>query len=267
MKQISEFILEQLDCINESIASTIVNKWLDTYKSNFDFRLLKRSFQWDKITDEDLQEFSTYDAKKLAYKRNSTQDIFWCDENDIIIGWTSGNFRWNVFDYGKFHKIKSIMPIINAADHAYIVDEKFSTNDLRKTRKEARENALALKTEEQVRKENIVRYQNILRDKKIEDGSMFADIKARFEITTERYNSIFENLDPMDEKNFSLKIEMLKNISKAYVDVLNNIESLKNQYDYEKNNTNTFWNPMTEMKSYFEKCDVAIAKFNSLFTE
>lgn len=269
MKDISQFILENLETINEDIASSIVNNWLISLKQSWNRDIFFKGWQWDKITDDDMQWYDQMEAKKLAYKRNSDVSLFWVDNNDKLIAETHGNYAWHIIDNEQANtnlwKIKSIMPIVRISKGAYMIDNKLSTAELRKQRAEEKAGALALMKEKDVRDENIARYEKILKDNHIKDGSMIADIQARFNEVTERYKTCFENLGNVTDAEFQSKIKRIREVSQYYNMLMDQFARTLSDYEDEKTRIGQSYNIYNFLKKDLENLDKAIKRYNALF--
>ena len=259
MKQISEFILEQL--VTEEFASSIVQTWKEQCSKFYGWKFLMREYQWDKITDNDLIWYDQAEAKKLAYKRNETWTLFWVDSNDVLLGYSTGNYTWSAFDL-QLKKIKSIMPMVRASKGAYAIDDKFSTTTLRAAREEAKRNATALMDNEKIKDENIKRYEKIIKDNKIKDGSLFASLRARFDDLINRYKGVFDEVGNAADEDFPQKLKFLANISDSFKNAIIALEKATDQYELEKNGS--MWG---DVKSEIESCDKYIEKFNAAFSD
>lgn len=262
MKPINEFILEQLEQVNESIASSIVQNWNEQTKKDWNRQILMRYYQWDKVTDDDLVWHDQAEAKKLAYKRNETWTLFWVNKDDQLIAVTDANYSWYVFPSSGFYeyKMKSIMPIVRTAKGAYSIDDKFSAKALREERARSKANALALRDNEKIKEENIARYAKILKENHLKDGSMYTGIKARFDDITQRYKDLFEEIGSASEEDFPKKMEELKNISQYYTDAIFKLAAVLKDYEREKNGS-----PWTSIEYNLKELDKSITKYNSLF--
>ena len=258
MKQISEFILEQL--VTEEFASSIVQKWKEMRRNASGFKSLMHEYKWDEVTDEDLIWHDQAEAKKLAYKRNETWTLFWIDSNDNLLGYSTGNYSWCSFDYN-YWKMKSIMPMVRASKGAYSIDERFTTKFLRDKRRKEKENALALRSNESIRDENIARYEKTIKDNKVSNGSMYAEIRSRFDEVTEKYKAIFDEVGSASEEDFGAKMNRLKEISQQYTNVVFNLASVMKEYEAEKSGRG--W---SMLKEYLNSLNISIDRYNAAFS-
>lgn len=234
MKPIVDFILEHIETVNESIASSIVQKWREGRHRFYTWDKMMKEFQWDKITDEDLVWHDQAEAQKLAYKRNEKWILFWVNNDDTLLGWSTSNYSWNYFDTG-FYKFKTVKAMSNVAKGAYSLDEKFGTAFLKAARAKARENALALRSNESIAQENIKRYEKILKDMRVKNGSIFADMQARFDELTLRYKEVFDFIQFNEgDENFTEKLRKISDISDRYAYAVEELARCSEQYDKEK---------------------------------
>lgn len=257
MRPINEFITEEL--LTESIASSIVRNWKDSLRNASGFKSLMREYKWDEITDKDLVWHDQAEAKKLAYKRNETWTLFWVDTNDNLLGYSTGNYSW--FSFADFYwKMKSIMPMVRASKGAYSIDERFTTKFLRDKRIKEKENTLALRSNESIRDENLARYEKILKDKRISNGSIYAEIRSRFDEVTEKYKALFEEVGSAGEEDFAVKMNKLKEISQQYTNVVFNLSSVMKEYEAEKSGRG--W---SMLKEYLNVLNSSIDKYIAAF--
>lgn len=258
MRPINEFITEEL--LTEAIASSIVRKWKDTIRwQSGGFKSLMHEYKWDEITDEDLVWHDQAEAKKLAYKRNETWTLFWIDTNDNLLGYSTGNYSWCTF-YQDYWKMKSIMPMVRASKGAYSIDEKFTTKFLRDKRMKEKQNALALRKNESIRDENIARYEKILKDRRVSNGSIYAEIRSRFDEVTEKYKAMFEEVGSASEEDFGMRMNQLKEISQQYTNVVFNLASVMKEYEAEKSGRG--W---SMLKEYLKDLNSSIDRYNAAF--
>ena len=262
MKPINQFILEKLETVNESVASGIVRGWIEQCKRDWNYNILMRSYQWDKIEDSDLVWHDQSEAKKLAYKRNDTYVLFWVNDKDQLIAMTAANYSWFLFSSAGLYErgMRNIMPIVREAKGAYSIDDKFSAKALRDERAQAKSNALALMDNEKVKEQNLARYAKIIKENSLKDGSMYTGIKARFDDITQRYKDLFEEIGSASEADFPQKMQELKNISQYYTNAIFKLAEVLKDYEREKNGS-----PWTNIEYNLKELDKAITKYNSLF--
>ena len=233
MKPIVDFILEHIETVNESFQSSIVQGWKEKCGKYDGWKWMMKDFQWDKVTDADLEWHDQAEAKKLAYKRNETWILFWIGNDDSLIGYTISNYSFIPFDR-YYQRIKNIMPIVRDSKGAYSLSDELSTRFLREKREEAKKNALALKSAEEVRDENLKRYEKTLKEMRIKNGSIIAEIRARMDELTQRYKEVFEYLFETEEETYTEKLKKISEISKKYSDAVYLIAKCSEEYDREK---------------------------------
>lgn len=260
MKSINKFILEKLEPVNESFQSSIVEQWKAQIGKLYGWRSMMRKYKWNEVTDNDLVWHDQAEAKKLAYKRNETYTLFWVDANDQIIGYSTGNFTWSVFDY-RYYKMKSIMPMVRDSKGAYTLDDKFATKELHRVRQEAKRNATALMDNERIKQDNLDRYAKIIKDNKMKSGEMYTSIKSKFDQVTERYKQLFEEVGSASEENFAMKMKELKKVSQAYTIVIEKLSATIDSYEREKSGS-----PWSGIMMYMGELETAINRYNSLFS-
>lgn len=132
---------------------------------------IANELQWDKLTDADVQEMSTEEARKLAYKKDSEVYVIWLDPQGEFVARTIGN--WATFMDRNFENNvrNTVKSISMASDKALVIADydKFGTRELKAKRNEARRGALALMSDAEVAKANLKRYRDILNEKRLNE--------------------------------------------------------------------------------------------------
>lgn len=203
-----------------------------------------RKYAWDKITDEDLEKISTQEARKIAYKRKESEWdnlILWI-KNDKLLAWSIGTFMFHTIGDTKWRGIySSVKAISEAADYAYLLknQKEFETYELRRLRREAKENALALQDAEDVKNANIARYEKIIAKKSFDQSSPASEITNLLKDITEKYtNAILILCSPensIDRKKVDIAIRLnniYKDLMYEYNNVWSAISTSKNDDDY-----------------------------------
>lgn len=245
MRGISQFMTEEFasESIFESMGSEkITNIFKNKYgKVSGEFRPIEKEMQWDKITDADVEEMSTEEARKLAYKRNSDVYILWIDGGGTFLGRSFGNYNlyvaWN-FRRSNYETVRSISL---ASDKALVIrdPDKFTTRELRAERAEAKKGALALMDAAQVAKDNMKRYKAILDERRFSDIN-FGDVVEQVRKVTENYSKLIGDItdDMVSSTNYRETIKSLEDIEGSYhkiMDVFKNIlDRYKSYNDWKK---------------------------------
>lgn len=267
MKDILELITEAQ--IMESIESSIVQSWMPQIKASWNRDLFFRLYQWDKVSDDDLTWYDQADAKKLAYKRNEIHTLFWIDNDDKLLALTNGNISWCLIDpyfARDTVRMKNIMPIVRAAKGAYLIDSKFSTKEMRAQRVKEKEGATALMKAEQIRDENIRRYEQILKEKRLSDGSTVAEVMSLLNEVTEKYKTIFDFVGNVGERNFDEKLNQVRKISESYSNLMTDFMHVSHDIQIENQfKENGFTKFYSSLKRDLDILNNEIKKFNTLF--
>ena len=229
MKSLSTYVNEGLSLnMFESFEAPTAQRIFDGLAAKWQQKDLGRTLQWDKIPEEAFEEMTPEEARKLAYQRNSTADIFWFDGNELIYR-SYANFSWHQFcGYRRYGKVKTVKRISEVATTAILLkdSEKYSTTALRKDRAEQKANALALKSAEDVRKENLERYNSAIAEVKLEKSANEATIVAKLNAATEEYTQAVSDMISHDAETLSVRVKAIEEVNKLYSNVVWNIEEL-----------------------------------------
>lgn len=176
----------------EANASSIISKNMhDEYFKKACTALLKKGYDISRISDSMIKKMSPQDAFKLKGKKGDKYFKFWFTKNNEFAFCTWANtmidpkFRWQkserAFPIGDYHWVDRYMrtnDTINELGYAYVIafDDMPKTEELKKQRVDARNGATALMTDDQIRKTNFTRYQEILVKNNFSDGFEFSFI-------------------------------------------------------------------------------------------
>lgn len=234
---IKEYIIDHLsNTVLESMGSGILSDMFSKNRNGKVFipRYIDNELQWDKITDDDIEEFSTEEARKLAYKKTVDYYIIWVDGSGEFLGRTIGN--WYVYsvdhrrgkpDYGTA-KAMSL-----ASDKAYVVKdyERFSTRELRAARQEQKKDALALKKNAEIAKENIERYKAIISERRLQEIN-FGDVVDSVKKVTESYAYLIGaiNDDVICSPDFKETLSILTDLETEYHSIMDVFKEILNKY-------------------------------------
>ena len=239
MKTITDYINESM--LLESFGSEKLNALFhnDRGKLDWDFKnYLSREMQWDKITDDDIEEMETEDARKLAYKRDSMVYIIWLDPSGHYLGRSIGNFTI-MMNYNLRQNIRNTVKSLSmASDKAIVIkdSEKFSTSEIRKIRTEQKKNAIALMSDVEVKKENLERYRKIIQDNKIADINM-GDIADSVNDVLEKYSKMVSSIsgELVAANDYRSIVDRLNEMDEDIQRIMNWFkEILKRKADYDK---------------------------------
>lgn len=201
--------------INESFSSEIISTRISSLIRNGGNKI-KSLFQWDKISDEDLEMLSTAEALQSARRRNSQEVIFWVSA-DKCIAITNG-IHILAIDPSNYSIEKTLTAnkLSKLSDYTFSLKDadRFNTISIKKMRAEAKQNALAFKTNEQVARENASRYEKA---KALMNKGQKDDIIGWFDASMEIYQNT------------------LSDIGSEIRDIINS-DSLNSIYVYEINN-------------------------------
>lgn len=230
MKTLVDFIKESreevvLETFQSSIARDVIfGTMKGWYKKD-----LGRDFLWDQITDADFEELNPEEARKLAYKRDSNECIFWIDkENDAaFLSWGNYMFRKLDFRYDR-REIKTVKAISELSIKAYVLKdaEKFSTREIRKQRQEAKQNALALKENDEIREENLNRYRTIINSNKLNNTANTATLMAKLESATQTFEEAMKEFRSVDEENMRQRLSAMKELNSLYSAIISKLDDV-----------------------------------------
>lgn len=206
MKDLKQFIAEGLSArsVNEKLSSDNVRELFKSFKySNLTgVKSMKSLYKWDQMRDDDLQTMDSDEAYKLARKRDNDTLIIWCrlagggglqyKVNAVSIG---TSMLSSAREQGRVTELfKSVKKAAEYSHKAILIKDssRFSTSELRAARRNAKENALALKELWEISYENDRRYQQLL--KELREKKNTQDIQAYVDQATEIYTRVVPEL-------------------------------------------------------------------------
>lgn len=205
MKDLKQFIAEGLSaqCVNEKLSSDKVRELFKSFKySNLTgVKSMKSLYKWDQMRDDDLQTMDSDEAYKLARKRDSDALIIWCrlaggglqyKVNAVSIG---TSMLSSTREQGRVVELfKSVKKAAEFSHKAILIKDssRFSTSELRAARRNAKENALALKELWEISYENKQRRDQLLKELKFKKNTQ--DIQAYVDQATEIYTRVVPEL-------------------------------------------------------------------------
>ncbi len=238
---IREYISESLNnVVIESLGSSKLRELFSHNSSRKMMipRYIENELQWEKITDDDIEECSTEEARKLAYRKTAEYYILWIDGSGAGLGRTIGS--WYVYSFNMWRgkpEYGTAKAMSYASDKAYLIKdhERFSTRELRAARQEAKKGALALKSNAEIAKENIARYKSIISERRLQEIN-FGDVVDSVKAVTESYANLIGliNNDMVCSDNFKDTLKMLEDLEGNYhkiMDVFKQVLEKFRQYD------------------------------------
>lgn len=248
MKQAKNFVFESL-MLNESFGGDLAKMIVTSAGDNKNgYYSLWRHYKWSEITDDDLERMDAASAKKLAYKQSGDfPHIFWM-EGDKTIASSVGNFTFTLYgqycrSYGK-GGFRSVKAISEQADYAYVLKDpkRFETKELLAQRREAKAGATALLKAEEVRQENIDRYERMKAKMKLEKTADVATMMSKLEQITKEYTEAITKLCTVGSERMKDKATSMNKLNSAYGKVTDFLRSaLSVIEDSEKEYTTTSW--------------------------
>lgn len=224
MKTFVEHLNESLErAVLETFQSSIARDVIFGTMKGWYKKDLGKDFLWDQITDADFEELTPEEARKLAYKRDSNECIFWIDGDNhaAFVSW--GNYMFRKLD-GRYNmrEVRSVKTISTIVIKAYVLKdaEKFSTREIRKQRQEAKRNALALKENDEIREENINRYRTIINNNQINKTANTATLMAKLESVTQAYEEAMKEYRSVDEENMRLRLSAMIELNTLYSNII-----------------------------------------------
>lgn len=250
MKNLTEHIAEAfgLSMLTESIASQKVRDVftdkdgkLNYYFTNRYGGTIAREMQWDKLTDADVEEMSTEEARKLAYKKDSDAYILWLDANGKFQARSFGNYMI-LMDSGLSRWVRNTVKSVSmACDHALVVKDpdKFQTREIRSERTRQKQGALALMSAADVAKQNIERYKDLLRQKQLQEFNM-GDVVSQVEAVLKKYAQMVANISSNlvstnDYKQVTRDLDDIESDLQKIMSVFKRVISRKADYDQYNN--------------------------------
>ena len=204
MKDLKQFIAEGLSArsVNEKLSSDKVRELFKSFKySNLTgVKSMKSLYKWDQMRDDDLQTIDSDEAYKLARKRDSDALIIWCR----LAGGGGLQYKVNAVSMGTSmlssarerttELFKSVKKAAEYSHKAILIKDssRFSTSELRAARRNAKENALALKELWEISYENKQRRDQLLKELKFKKNTQ--DIQAYVDQATEIYTRVVPEL-------------------------------------------------------------------------
>lgn len=208
MKPLHQFINEAMIefPVFESFGSTIVGEILSKLKKSlYESKCLLLMFKWDEITDDDIEKVTPEEARKLAYKKDSNAVILWISSDNELIADTVGHYSIVLHSKAnsiglQWYNCKTVKKLAPNADYAIVIKDpdKFSTAKLRELRREMKRDALAFKTEEEVKVENMKKFEKMKQQMTIEKDANSATLEAKFEKAKASYNECAEAIGNME---------------------------------------------------------------------
>lgn len=277
MKDLKQFIAEGLSArsVNEKLSSDKVRELFKSFKySNLTgVKSMKSLYKWDQMRDDDLQTMDSDEAYKLARKRDSDALIIWCrlagggglqyTVNAVSIG---ASMLSSARERGRVTELfKSVKKAAEFSHKAILIKDssRFSTSELRAARRNAKENALALKELWEISYENEQRRKQLL--KELKDKKNTQDIQAYVDQATEIYTRVVPELSKklgelplgvMSLYTLQVMTTKMQTVVTLYEDI---IADCRNQLAYPSTNTLTqLKNHLKELQD-FEKTIMGLA--------
>lgn len=232
MKSLSQLVNEGLKekCLFESFESQTAEVIFNGCGSSWEKKDLGRQFQWDKIPEDAFEEIDCESAKKLAYKVNSSATIFWFDSRGKLMFLTWANYSWKSFNGAqRMWKPKSVKKISELSSKAILLkdEKKYSTSELRKERAEAKANATALMSADEIRKENIERYKRAIAQLNVERSADSATMLAKLNTAMEEYNTAVSDIMSFENEMLSERVRAIEDLNTLYGTILSAIRQVE----------------------------------------
>ena len=266
MARLHEYLNEALGItLNESFGSSKIAEYMEKTKKKNSWikQYLVTLFQWDKITDEDIKVLDKADAAKLAYKKNSNEDDFflWITGDGIITAYSNGLIVYS--DYGMFKSVRALSKSPAIKEAIQIKNyQAFETQTLRNQRREQKANALALKSDLEVAKENKERYEKLKLQNEVNKYGANNDIHKTIEAWMDALTTVYQTMieDILESEDFKANYmsgslfgrpsEQLKKINNDYLDILMKVENAS--WIEKRYNINEFNKEVKKLKSAIE---------------
>lgn len=232
VKTFNEFVqYEYGTSLNEAFASTILRDVKNQIDSK-NYRSFKQTLghmkavQWDKIEDDDFIRVD--DVKEARSKKYENALIFWFDSNDNFNYVTTGK---HTFDHGRGwgrrYKTPSVLAVSKESAYALILTEdvlkEYGSDTKRIERMNAKRDALALKSNQEVAEENDKRYKELIAKKQLDQ----TDLGPYFEDIMEYHFDLFKGFVDKDWSDLRKLINQIKKIldmAENYADIKKGID-------------------------------------------
>ena len=241
------------------------------------FGVIGREMQWDKILDDDIEEMSTEDARKLAYKKNSDDYIVWLDNEGKFLGRSIGNF-WVFIPYTPYTRnIRNTVKSLSiSADKALVIKDpsRFDTRDLRRQRNEQKRGALALMDDAQVLKDNLKRYKEVIDDHRMSEMNL-SDTAERVKLALDKVGILVKQIadNAVTADSYADATDELRQIQNDTNAIITRFSEVLNEYkNYEiwKRNAKTQDVPgffKSEIVDATDHLDKKIDEFNEKYID
>lgn len=196
MKSLEVLLTEAL--VVEAFGSKIIAGLMKNVGLKSDWWNSRSYLQWDKVKDDDIREITKEEALKLYRKQKDPHYILWVSDNYregkriSLITWGTDivTCEWGYAPRGA--STKGVIDSMNITKAYDVIDfEKFLRREMIQQRTEAKKNALALKSAEEVLADNKKRYESILAKMhtgdKEEVAKIFGDAMSLYEQVTKQW--------------------------------------------------------------------------------
>ena len=253
MKSLYEH-LEDRYVICESFGSSIIEMYWESIRGTFPAKIL---FQWDKISDNDLKKVELDDAIKMARKRKERHVILWFNNNrstkESFIGISDGTLILCSNNWRSMNNVNRFYDYSNIV-YELIDPDKFDTKTLKSMRFEAKQNALALKSDDEVRRENMRRYEEIKAEK--HKDTNLIDAMSWFENAMSTYNTCIAGLTEKLKEN--LTDPEFSNVIKLYRNQMTDLHNIVDKMISDMTNVKYYddlnKDPIRPNSTYFVRC-------------
>lgn len=237
---------DENESLNESFGDPYLKELIgNSFKSGYGDGSFKDSMQktkfylnlqFDKITKDDYEEVQPKQARK--YKNNIKLYINYIDGEPFITGIVNDGSNV-VYDYRAVRgKKRSELAIVNDSTDAIVFNDNISslpTNIIRHNRRMARADALAITDPNEIKKENIRRYKNIIAEKKYANDVIDDLVKNTIVYTNRKIENESTNIND-DSKLNRNKVTTIKNLMSLLNKLFNEYTSYVELKNDAKNN-------------------------------
>lgn len=286
MEDLKQFIAERLStqcvsAVNEKLSSDKVRELFKSFahSSLTGVKFMKSLYKWDQMHDDDIQTLDSDEAYRLARKRDSDTLIIWCrlaggsglqyKVNAVSIG---TSMLSSTRERGRFTELfKSVKKASEFSHKAILIKDssRFSTSELRAARRNAKENALALRKLWEISYENEQRRKQLLDE--LKDKKNTQDIQAYVDQATEIYTRVVPELSKklgelplgtMSLYTLQVMTTKMQAVTTIYADL---IDDCRNQLAYPNTNTLALLKGRLSKLQDFEKTIMDLT--NDLYAE
>lgn len=263
MKNIIQFLNESFQ-LNESFCTNLI-PWMEIIKKDAPsgFKTLCTEIAIGNVLDEDVLNLNSEEAKKMCYKKSSNgiEFILWFNENSFC-GATLG--LKVLVNNGAGKSVRTIAT--NSTDAILIINiNKYDVNAIRQARREARESALALKSDIDIAKANMRRWKEEA-GKRLLQNDVDSTIKYMMDEVTKKYINFISTIEIDEDLSYNYTSNLrdrLEEINGNYKRILTQLIYTEEELNHAKKYPDDKWE-LKNFKREFDKLKERINDFEKI---